>query len=98
MSAGASLAGEIILLVFIGLLLAIASYELKKWLSIPVAPALLIMGILLRIVGEYIPQLSTSVELLDRLDPALVLLVIMPALIFEASLATDWYTFKQELG
>ena len=94
---GLSLAGEIILLVFLALLFAVCSYEIKKWLGIPVAPTLLVFGIIMRIAGEYIPLLDESVKLLDHLDPHLVLFVIMPALIFEASLGTDWYTFKQEL-
>lgn len=92
------LAGQIVLFVFISLLLTIASYELKKLIKLPPSPLLLIMGILLRDIGQYFGDLGPTVKLLDSLDPHLVLLAIMPALIFEAALSTDWYTFKKELG
>lgn len=95
---GLGMAGEIVLFVFISLLLTIACYELKKIIKLPPSPLLLLMGILLRDVGQYIGDLNPTVKLIDNLDPHLILLAIMPALIFEAALSTDWYTFKRELG
>ena len=92
------MAGEIVLFVFISLLLTIGCYELKKVIKLPPSPLLLVMGILLRTIGQYIGELGPTVTLLDNLDPNLILLAIMPALIFEAALSTDWYTFKRELG
>ena len=97
-SSSVGLAGQVVLFVFISLLLTIACYELKKIIKLPPSPLLLVMGILLRDVGEFIGELNPTVELLDNLDPHLILLAIMPALIFEAALSTDWYTFKRELG
>lgn len=91
-------AAEVVLFVFISLLLTIACYELKKIVKLPPSPLLLVMGIILRDVGQYIGDLGPTVKLLDNLDPHLILLAIMPALIFEAALSTDWYTFKRELG
>jgi NhaP-type Na+/H+ or K+/H+ antiporter len=97
-SEGIGLAGEVVLFVFISLLLTIACYEIKKIIKLPPSPLLLVMGILLRDVGQYMGNLGPTVMLLDGIDPHLILLAIMPALIFEAALSTDWYTFKRELG
>ena len=83
------MAGEIVLFVFISLLLTIGCYELKKVIKLPPSPLLLVMGILLRTIGQYIGELGPTVTLLDNLDPNLILLAIMPALIFEAALSTD---------
>ncbi|CAG9320321.1 unnamed protein product [Blepharisma stoltei] len=86
---------EIILFIFMSILFTVASYEIKKRFYVPVSPCLLVFGTLARVIGTYFGDLGPTVSLLDDLDPVIVQLAVMPALIFEASLGTDWYTFKK---
>jgi len=85
----------IILLLNLCVLICVGCYSLKEKLKIQVAPLLLISGLLLRVLGSYLGHLKDAVEMVDHLDPELILLSVMPVLIFEAALATEWYTFKR---
>mgnify|MGYP001083222295 CR=1 FL=1 len=87
----------IILFVFISVLLTFLCYEVRKLTKLPVSPLLLIVGVIARVLAGYLGMLGHSFTLVDHIDPHLILLGVMPALIFEAALATDWHTFKSEL-
>jgi NhaP-type Na+/H+ or K+/H+ antiporter len=96
-SGSLGISGYVVLFVFIAIALSIGVYELKKIVKLPVAPMLLIVGILLRIIGPYLGQLKETVELFDLIDHQTVILIFLPALVFETSFSTDWYTFKREI-
>ncbi|OMJ91495.1 hypothetical protein SteCoe_5989 [Stentor coeruleus] len=87
----------IILFVAFSLLLMIVCYEMKKHLHIPVAPSLLIFGLLIRIIGPHIGQMGEVVTQVKLIDHELISLVFFPILIFEASFSGDWYTIKKEI-
>ncbi|CAG9319318.1 unnamed protein product [Blepharisma stoltei] len=89
---------NIILFVFLGLILSFFCYQIKKRFKVPVAPILIAVGVLYKVGGNYLYLVSDAVGLIDQLSPEVLNLVILPPLVFEASLATDWYTFKKELG
>lgn len=95
--AGLAVSGFIVLFVFFAVLLSIVVYEVRKVIKLPVSPMLLIAGILFRVLGPYIGDLKGTVEMIDDIDHYTVLLIFMPALIFETSFGTDWYTFKREI-
>ena len=84
-----------IFLLSICILVTIGCYSLKKKLKIPIAPLLLAVGVLLRILGGLLENLKLAVEEVDHIDPDLLLQLVMPLLIFGASLEADWYTFKR---
>jgi NhaP-type Na+/H+ or K+/H+ antiporter len=58
---------------------------------------LLLAGCAFRIAGAYMGDLDSSVQLIDNITHTTVLIVFMPALIFETCFATDWYTFRREI-
>jgi NhaP-type Na+/H+ or K+/H+ antiporter len=91
-----NISGSIVLFVFVSLMLSVIVYELKKVVKIPVTPMLLVAGLVLKLAGVYIGDLKGAVELSKSLDHHIILLVLMPALIFETAFSTDWYTFKRE--
>lgn len=93
-----NLAANVVLFIFTALLIAFVSYEIKKIIRIPVSPILLLMGLLFKVCGQYISYESDAVSLVDKLDPHVINFVILPPLIFEAALATDWHSFKKVLG
>lgn len=88
-SADHHLVPDVILFTFMAILLTIGSYELKKYLKLPVSPLLLLMGVVFRDIGEDISGLHGAVTRIDTLSPELVMLGILPALIFEAAFTTD---------
>lgn len=92
----ANTSGAIVLFVFVSLMLSVLVYELKKLINIPVTPMLLLAGLIFKLAGVYIGDLKGAVELSKMLDHHTILLVLMPALIFETAFSTDWYTFKRE--
>jgi NhaP-type Na+/H+ or K+/H+ antiporter len=92
-----AMSGYIVLFVFFAVLLSIVVYEIRKVVKLPVSPMLMIAGILLRVIGPQIGDLKGTVEMIDEIDHYTVLLIFMPALIFETSFGTDWYTFKREI-
>lgn len=85
------------LFIFLSLLLTIAAYEVKKLLKISVAPVLLIFGALFRDVDSLIHGFDNLFEMVNNLDPHIISLAIMPALIYETAMSTDWFTFRREL-
>jgi NhaP-type Na+/H+ or K+/H+ antiporter len=92
-----AMSGYIVLFVFFAVLLSIIVYEIRKVIKLPVSPMLMIAGIVLRVIGPHIGDLKGTVEMIDEIDHYTVLLIFMPALIFETSFGTDWYTFKREI-
>jgi len=87
----------IVLFISISILLSILIHMLKKLSKLPVSPMLLLAGCAFRIAGAYMGDLESSVQLVDNLTHTTVLIVFMPALIFETCFATDWYTFRREI-
>ncbi|OMJ80139.1 hypothetical protein SteCoe_19682 [Stentor coeruleus] len=96
--AGTSVVGNCILFIFVSLLLGFTGYEIKKKLSIPVSPILLILGIVIRDASPNMGTLGLAFKQIDSIDPHLILFAMMPALIFEAGISTDWYTFRKEFS
>ena len=91
-----SLIQSYVLFIFSSLFLAFCGYELKKKLRLPPSPILIIFGIIIRDLSPYI-GLGSVFKQIDHIDPSLILFIMMPALIFEAGLSTDWYLFRKEI-
>jgi NhaP-type Na+/H+ or K+/H+ antiporter len=95
---GAGTTGDVLLFVLLTMLFVMIVYETRKVLKIPSSLMLLMAGVFLRTAGVYIGSVSGAVKLWDDMDQWPVLLILLPALIFETAFTTDWYTFKRELG
>ena len=89
---------SVILFILLSLLLTISAYELKKILKISVAPIILILGFFFRLLGEITSNFNRVIEIVNTLDPNLITLAIMPALLYETSMRADWFTFRRQLG
>ena len=94
----ASTIGNSILFVFVALLLAFCGYEVKKKLKIPASPILLIFGIFIRTVSNSTGTAGVAFQQVDHIDPEMILYAMMPALIFEAGISTDWHTFRKVIS
>ena len=92
-----SLVQSYIFFIFSSLFFAFLGYELKKKIRLPSSPILIIFGIIIRDASPFI-GLGEIFNQIDHIDPSLILFVMMPGLIFEAGLSTDWYTFRKEIS
>jgi len=86
-----------LLFVLLTMLAVMIVYEIRKTIRIPSSLMLLMAGVFLRTAGVYIGAVKGAVTLWDDMDQWPVLLILLPALIFETAFTTDWYTFKREL-
>lgn len=93
-----SAADSVILFCFLSLLLILIASQVKKKLRFPVYPSLLLLGMMLRALGNSSTALSIMIDRIDGLKAPTVQLAIVPVIVFEAAFLTDWYRFKKQFG
>jgi len=89
---------DVDLWVFLALLLSCVMLNLRHALRVPTSALLMLAGLLLRGVGQYVGAVESAVEVMDNVQESTILLIFLPALIAECAFSTDWYTIKRELG
>ena len=47
---------------------------------------------------QMVPRMKKSLLIWGQMDPHLLLLIFIPALIFESAFNSDWHMFKKEMG
>jgi NhaP-type Na+/H+ or K+/H+ antiporter len=87
-----------VLFTFLAFLVVVGVRKVRTHFQLPSSLLYLSAGILLRTFGSMFISMKGVVELWDKVDHTTILLLFMPALIFEATFATEWYTFKRVLG
>jgi NhaP-type Na+/H+ or K+/H+ antiporter len=65
--------------------------------SFPYTPLITILGIIFGYVAQYLGNLGEGIESWASIDPHVIMMVFLPALIFESAFNADWHTFKIEL-
>ena len=70
--------------------------EVNKKFKVPYTPMLLIAGIMWGLVDNHLGLIGKSGEIMSRIDPHIILLVFLPALLFESSFSSDYHTFRRE--
>ena len=80
-----------------GLLLGVMMRAFHKKTNIPYTPVLLVLGIIGSIAGEKILAVGRVTHLISHIEPAAILLIFLPILIFESSFNADWHIFKRLL-
>ena len=88
---------NVILFIFSSITISFVSFEVKKRTQLPAFSLIVVGGVLLRISGIWLHLTGVEVEMIELVDPKIIFLGLVPALVFEASASTDWHTFKQEL-
>lgn len=83
---------------FFAFLVVVAVRKIRAHYQIPSSLLFLLAGILLRTIGNFVHGMEGVVQLWDHVDHTTILLIFMPALIFEATFSTEWYTFKRVMG
>ena len=89
---------DIDLWIFMALLLACAVIHLREKVKLPTSALMMLAGVVLRTAGQYIGMIGHAVLVIDNIEAETILLIFLPALIFECAFSTDWYTFRREIG
>jgi len=96
-SAVHSVVADVDLWVFLALLLSCLVVNVRHTVHIPTSAILRLAGLLLRTLGRYVGTVKSAVGVMDSIEAETMLLVFLPALIFECAFSTDWYSFKREI-
>lgn len=78
-----------------GLLLGGILREIKKKLTIPYSPLVLGVGIIIGLVHQELGYFGDIVKLVNNIDPHALLLIFIPALVFESAYNTDGYVMSK---
>ena len=62
----------------------------------PYTSLITVLGIFLGIYSQSLGRIGKAIEVWANFDPHLLLLVFLPALIFESAFNSDWHIFKVE--
>jgi NhaP-type Na+/H+ or K+/H+ antiporter len=57
-----------------------------------------VVGLLMGIFSDHLGKLGDAVKSWGNIDAHLILLIFIPALIFESSFSLDWHIFKMEFS
>ena len=87
---------KVILVLFLGLLAGQLIKHLTGVIKLPYTPILTIFGIAIGMLDNYLGQVGTGLGIFANIDPHTMLLIFIPALIFESAFNTDWHIFKKE--
>jgi len=83
---------EVVACLFVLLLLGQFFKHIANVTPIPYTPMITILGIIIGLtpLGEI-----TAIEVIQNLDPHVILLIFIPPLIFESAYNSDWHVFKK---
>jgi|TARA_B110000285_G_C15058346_1_gene580882 NhaP-type Na+/H+ or K+/H+ antiporter len=72
--------------------------QFSMWSGIPYTSIITVFGVFLGIYHESLGRLGVAIQIWSTFDAHLLLLIFLPALIFESAFNSDWHIFKMEFG
>jgi NhaP-type Na+/H+ or K+/H+ antiporter len=72
--------------------------KVNQWTGIPFTSLVTIIGVVLGRFYKSLGRIGKAIEIYSNIDAHLILLLFLPALIFESAFNSDWHTFKVEFG
>lgn len=85
------------LFLFVCMLLGQLFKHVAAWAKIPYTTLLTVLGVFMGIYHQSLGRLGLALEVWSQISPQLLLLLFLPALIFESAFNSDWHTFKVSL-
>lgn len=71
--------------------------QFASWSGIPYTSLITILGLVLGVYYKELGRLGVALNIWSQIDPHLLLLLFLPALIFESAFNSDWHIFKVEM-
>lgn len=70
--------------------------QFATYSGIPYTSMITVLGLLLGIYTAQLGRLGKAIDCWAGMSPALLLLIFLPALIFESAFNSDWHIFRVE--
>ena len=89
---------DVMFLLFAMLIVGGAMKDVAAYIKLPYTSLITVLGVILGIVAEAYPnfnnKIAKAVIAYSNIPPHFLLLVFLPALIFESAFNSDWHIFK----
>ena len=72
--------------------------QFGAWIGLPYTSLVTVVGLLLGIFHNNLGRLGDAIQALAKLEGHFILLLFLPALIFESAFNSDWHIFKVEMA
>ena len=88
------------IVLFLFMMCAIGQFfkGLSAWSGIPYTSMITVLGLLFGIYHKSLGRLGPAIQSYAKIDAHLILLLFLPALIFESAFNSDWHIFKVEFS
>jgi NhaP-type Na+/H+ or K+/H+ antiporter len=86
------------LFLFLCLFLGQLFKQFSAWSGIPYTSMITVLGLLMGIYAKSLGRLGVAIDTWSSMSPHLILLLFLPALIFESAFNSDWHIFKVEMA
>jgi len=70
--------------------------QFNHWSGIPYTSLITIIGLLLGMYYKHMGRIGKAIEAYSQINAHALLLLFLPALIFESAFNSDWHIFKVE--
>ena len=70
--------------------------KFNAWSGIPFTSLITVIGLICGVYHPYFGRLGNAIKTVSEIDAHLLLLLFLPALIFESAFNSDWHIFKVE--
>ena len=88
---------EVTLVLFLTLFIGQNVKIFTSWIGLPYTSIITVLGLLAGLFHESLGRLDSAVVTWSNMDPHLLLMIFLPALIFESAFNSDWHIFKHEI-
>ena len=88
---------DVTFFMFLCMLIGQLLKQFANWSGVPYTSLLTVFGILVGIYKDKLGRLEAGISGWAEIDPHLMLLLFLPALVFESAFNSDWHIFKVEI-
>lgn len=89
---------DVVLFLFICLFIGQLMKQLSLMSGVPYTSLVTIVGLVLGTISSSLGRIGEAIDSYSQIDAHLLLLLFLPALIFESAFNSDWHIFKIEFN
>ena len=87
---------DIVLFLFMSMLVGQNLKQFASLTGIPYTSMITVLGLILGVYTSRLGRLGKALDAWSSMSPQLLLLIFLPALIFESAFNSDWHIFRVE--